>query len=75
MTRQRVVELKNGETLSVIDERKFLEDAIYDYLGVDAYQIFDDYVDNLFEQIDDLNKEIEEWKQEVTIWENGGHDE
>lgn len=57
----RVIELKNGETVSIIECDKYstLSNLIYEYLGADCYELFQDYdrelADEIAELIDDRN--------------------
>lgn len=51
----RVIQLKNGEILTINNNNIYatLADTIYEYLGIDACNLFMEYVDKLTDERDE----------------------
>lgn len=54
----KVIKLNDGTIINSYDDREALESIIYEYLGSDAFHLFDDYIEELGSYIDDLREEI-----------------
>ena len=50
----RVIQLKDGSILTCYESRNFLSDIIYDYLGVDAYNLYEQFITDLNDSKDIL---------------------
>lgn len=61
----RTIKLKDGTFMTVYNVRYSLGNLIYDYLGVDVGNLFDEYVDDLEDTIEDYKEEIKELKEEL----------
>ncbi|MBQ0089347.1 MAG: hypothetical protein KBT27_08440 [Prevotellaceae bacterium] len=61
----RTIKLKDGTFMTVYNVRYSLGNLIYDYLGADAGNLFDEYIDSFQDTIEDCRKEIKELKEEL----------
>lgn len=58
----KVIHLKDGTIITTYNARTTLGNLLYDYCGNDAYQLFDEYVDGLIEDIEWYKDDAEYWK-------------
>lgn len=61
----RTIKLKNGELMTIYNVRYSLGNLIYDYLGADAGNLFDEYIDDLQDTIEDCREEMKAWRDEA----------
>lgn len=61
----RTIKLKNGELMTIYNVRYSLGNLINDYLGADACNLFDEYIDDLQDTIKDCREEIKAWRDEA----------
>lgn len=59
----RVIQLKNGETISTgeCDKYSILSSLIYEFLGADCYRLFIDYDQELTNEIFELREDRDWW--------------
>lgn len=61
----RTIKLKDGTFMTVYNVRYSLGNLIYEYLGADAGNLFDEYVDDLEDTIEDYREEMKSWRDEA----------
>lgn len=61
----RTIKLEDGTIMTIYNIRYSLGNLIYEYLGADVGNLFDEYVDDLEDTIEDYKEEIKELKEEL----------
>lgn len=55
-----VIRLNNGEMATINDVERELGSLIWHYIGADACGLFEDYIDELKDEIDDYKRRYED---------------
>lgn len=61
----RTIKLKDGTIMTVYDIRYSLGELIYEHLGADAGNMFDDYMDMHNAIMEDYREEIKELREKL----------